>query len=115
LAEPDGAPPDELSEVLDFSAYDLATTIRLIVLSGESRRIDVRRVSKRGSIFIQGGEIYRAESTECTSDEAFFDMLSWDSELHSDTWEADPPERNIRVATNVLLDVLKKWDRRPTY
>ena len=39
--------PDSLSEIMDFSSYDLFTTLRLIVLSGETRSVDVRRGSKQ--------------------------------------------------------------------
>ena len=48
--------PDSLSEIMDFSSYDLCTTVRLIVLSGETRTVQVTRGSKQGSIYIKGGE-----------------------------------------------------------
>jgi len=100
--------PEDLSEVMDFSSYDLRTTLRLIVLSGETRRVDVVRGSKRGSIFIREGEIYRAVSNEAVGDEAFFDILSWERATHADVQVAQPPESNLRISTEVLLDLLKE-------
>jgi hypothetical protein len=99
--------PDDLSEVMDFSGYDLRTTIRLIVLSGESRRIDVRRGSKSGSIFIRDGEICTARTDVDQGDEAFFEMLAWKQSTHSDAHEPDPPDRNLRISTSVLLDAMR--------
>ncbi len=108
LSDTDGSNlPDDLSEVMDFSGYDLRTTIRLIVLSGESRRIDVRRGSKNGSIFIKDGEIFAAITNIDTGDEAFFEMLSWKQSAHSDSHEPHPPEKNLRISTSVLLDAMK--------
>ncbi len=98
--------PDSLSEIMDFSSYDLCTTLRLIVLSGETRSVDVRRGSKRGSVFIKGGEIYAAVTNSCRGDEAFFEILSWDSAEHSDHTDLDPPERNLRIPTKVLLEIM---------
>lgn len=100
--------PEDLSEVMDFSSYDLRTTLRLIVLSGETRRVDVVRGSKRGSMFIREGEIYRAVSNEAAGDEAFFDILSWEGATHADVQVAQPPESNLRISTEVLLDLLKE-------
>ncbi len=100
--------PEDLSEFIDFSSYDLRTTIRLIVLSGESRRIDVKKLRKEGSIFIKDGEIYRVESTEGEGDEAFFNILSWEGEAHSDVYQANAPESNLRISTEVLLDLFRK-------
>ncbi|MEW6350098.1 MAG: DUF4388 domain-containing protein [Thermodesulfobacteriota bacterium] len=105
--EPDGQPED-LSEVIDFSSYDLRTTIRLIVSSGESRRLDVRRGSKRGAIFIRGGEIYRVVADQSQGDEALFEILSWDKTSHCDSRESDAEERNVRISTEVFLDLLEK-------
>ncbi len=99
--------PEDLSEVMDFSRYDLRTTIRLIVLSGESRRVDVKRGSRKGVIFIRGGEIYRVETAELAGDEAFFDILSWDRTSHTDYREEACPEKNVRVPTHVLLKLLE--------
>lgn len=100
--------PDDLSEVMDYSSYDLRTTVRLIVMSGESRRVDVKRGSKLGSIHIRQGEIYRAETTEGFGDEAFFDIMSWDRTIHTDSRQPTPPEKNIRIPTAVILDLLQK-------
>jgi len=100
--------PKDLSEVMDFSRYDLGTTIRLIVLSGESRRVDVRRGSRKGSIFVREGEIYRADTSELEGDEALFDILSWDKTIHSDTLQVDFPDRNVRIPTHVFLSLLEK-------
>ncbi len=99
---------DDLSEVMDFSSFDLRTTIRLIVSSGESRRVDVRRGSKRGSIHIRGGEIYRAVADQSQGDEAMFEILSWDKASHSDAREVDSEEKNVRISTEVFLDLLEK-------
>ncbi len=99
--------PDDLSEVMDFSGYDLRTTIRLIVLSGESRRIEVRRGSRSGSIFIKDGEICAALTDIDRGDEAFFEILAWKQSTHSDAHEPDPPERNLRISTSVLLDTMR--------
>jgi hypothetical protein len=99
--------PEDLSEVMDFSSYDLRTTIRLIVLSGESRRIDIKRGSIAGQIFIRGGEIYRAVTTERQGDEAFFEILSWKNAVHSDSQQIRLPETNVRISTAVFLDLLK--------
>jgi len=101
-----GRQPDDLSEVMDFSSYDLRTTIRLIVLSGESRRVDVKRGSLNGSIFVKEGDIYRAVTDERKGDEAFFEILSWNRAVHMDSQEADPVERNVRVSTRVLLELM---------
>ena len=106
--------PDDLSEVMDFSSYDLRTTLRLIVLSGESRRVDVQRGSRQGSIFIKGGEIYCVLTGDDQGDEAFFEILSWEGAVHSDVQQVDSPARNIRVPTNVILDLLRKDVTRPT-
>jgi hypothetical protein len=99
--------PEDLSEVMDFSSYDLPTTVRLIVLSGESRRIDVRRGSVKGAIFIREGEIYRAITDELHGDEAFFDIITWKNETHSDSQVSEAMERNIRIPTGVLIDLLR--------
>lgn len=99
---------DTITEVLDFSSYDLRTTIRLIVLSGEGRRVDVKRGSKKGSVFIDQGEIRSVFTSEKQGDEAFFDILSWDGAIHTDMREIEPPAGNVNVPTNVLLDLLKK-------
>lgn len=99
--------PDDLSEVMDFSSYNLRTTIRLIVLSGECRRIEVKRRSKHGYVFVKEGEIYRAVTDENEGDAAFFEILGWDRAVHRDYKEDDPPERNIRISTSVLLDAMK--------
>ncbi|MBI4964616.1 MAG: DUF4388 domain-containing protein [Desulfomonile tiedjei] len=101
-----GRQPEDLSEVMDFSSYDLRTTIRLIVLSGESRRVDVKRGSLIGSIFVKEGDIYRAVTEEREGDEAFFEILSWSKAVHADAQESAPVERNIRIATQVLLDLM---------
>ena len=99
--------PEDLSEVMDFSRYDLRTTVRLIVLSGESRRVEVKRGSRRGVIFIRDGEIYRVTTKDLEGDEAMFDILSWDKTVHSDSPQRDFPPRNVRVPTHVLLRVLE--------
>lgn len=99
-------PPDDLSEVMDFSSYDLRTTIRLIVLSGESRRVDVRSGVNRGSLFVGNGEIYRAVTAEREGDEAFFELLSWEREAHADFSEPTLLESNMRIPTEVLLDLM---------
>jgi len=99
--------PEDLSEVMDFSSYDLPTTVRLIVLSGESRKIDVRKSSVTGAIFIKEGEIYRAVTDELRGDEAFFDIFSWKNEIHSDSQVNEAMEKNIRIPTGVLIDLLK--------
>ena len=98
--------PDSLSEIMDFSSYDLCTTVRLIVLSGETRTVQVTRGSKQGSIYIKGGEIYAAVTNSCQGDEAFFEMLSWDTANHSDYNEPNGSERNVRIPTKVLLEVM---------
>lgn len=99
--------PDDLSEVMDFSRYDLRTTVRLIVLSGESRRVDVKRGSRKGAIFIRDGELYRVATNDLEGDEALFDILSWDKTIHSDSHQTEFPPRNVRVPTHVLLRVLE--------
>ena len=103
--------PEDLSEVMDFSRYDLRTTIRLIVLSGESRRVDVRRGSRIGSIFVQDGEIYRVDVGTLGGDEALFEILSWDKTNHSDCQQHECPERNIRISTPVFLDMMESRTR----
>lgn len=99
--------PEDLSEVMDFSRYDLRTTLRLIVLSGESRRVDVRRGSKHGSIYIKDGEIYRVVSDELMGDEALFDILSWDKTAHDDVQQTEIPQANVKISTNVFLNLMK--------
>ncbi len=99
--------PEDLSEVMDFSSYDLRTTVRLIVLSGESRRVDVTKGSVQGAIFIKEGEIYRAVTNELQGDEAFFDIFSWKSETHVDSQVFEHVEKNMRIPTAVLVDLLK--------
>ncbi len=103
--------PEDLSEVMDFSRYDLRTTVRLIVLSGESRRVDIRRGSRGGSICIREGEIYRAQAGELEGDEALFEILSWDKTIHSDFLQSECPERNIRIATQVFLNMMENRTR----
>lgn len=103
--------PEDLSEVMDFSRYDLRTTLRLIVLSGESRRVDVRRGSKHGSIYIKDGEIYRVSTGELRGDEALFDILSWDKTAHEDVQQIEVPQANVRISTAVFLNLMKN----PTY
>ncbi|MGB6067974.1 MAG: DUF4388 domain-containing protein [Desulfomonilaceae bacterium] len=92
---------------MDFSGYDLFTTVRLIVSSGESRKIDVKKGRLRGFIFIKEGEIYRVETDDRQGDEAFFEILSWKNASHTDVNEPDPPEKNVRISTNVFLDLMK--------
>ncbi|MDQ7781547.1 MAG: DUF4388 domain-containing protein [Desulfomonilaceae bacterium] len=103
--------PEDLSEVMDFSRYDLRTTIRLIVLSGESRRVDVKRGSRKGSIFVREGEIYRVQAGDLEGDEAMFEILSWDKTIHSDFLQSECPERNIRIATQILLNMMESETR----
>ncbi|MCA1959784.1 MAG: DUF4388 domain-containing protein [Desulfomonile sp.] len=99
---------ENISEVLDFSSFDLATTIRLIVQSAESRRIDVRKGRRQGSIFIRSGEIYHVVTRDKAGDEAFFDILSWKDADHRDVSQQETPEVNLRISTGVLLDLLQK-------
>ena len=101
-----GRQPEDLSEVMDFSSYDLRTTIRLIVLSGESRTVNVKRGSVSGSIFVKEGEICRAVTDEREGDEAFFEILAWTKASHTDSQESGPLERNVRISTQVLLDLM---------
>jgi hypothetical protein len=103
----DDSCPEDLSEVMDFSSYNLPTTIRLIVLSGECRKIEVKRGSRNGLIYIKAGEIYRVETNESLGDEAFFEILAWDRATHQDGKEPEPPEPNVRIATTVLLEAMK--------
>lgn len=100
--------PEDLSEVMDFSKFDLATTVRLIVLSGESRRVEVTKGHTQGYIYIKAGEIYRAVTNKNRGDAAVFEMMSWDKSVHRDFLEANPPEPNVRIPTPNLLDALKK-------
>jgi hypothetical protein len=102
----DGIPRD-LSEVMDFSSYDLPTTIRLIVLSGEGRRIEIRRGTRQGAVFIKAGEIYRVVTGDKQGDEAFFEILGWHKTTHRDFKEHEPPEPNVRISTNVLLAAMQ--------
>lgn len=99
---------ENISEVLDFSSFDLSTTIRLIVLSAESRRIDVRKGSRQGSIFIRAGQIYHVVTGDKEGDEAFFDILSWQDAIHRDVSQHETPEANLHICTDVLLDLLRK-------
>ncbi len=101
----------DLTEVIDFSAYDLRTTIRLIVASGEARRVDVRRGSKRGSIYIKGGEIFRVVAEQSNGDEAMFEILSWDKATHSDSKEVDSDAKNMRIPTEVFLDLIERHNQ----
>jgi hypothetical protein len=93
---------------MDFSSYDLRTTIRLVVHSGESRRVDIRQGSKWGVIYIRDGEIYRVQTTDLEGDEAFFEILGWKKASHSDRIDSDRPERNVNISTEVFLDLLNK-------
>lgn len=99
---------ENISEVLDFSSFNLSTTIRLIVLSGESRRIDIRKGSRQGSIFIRHGEICHVVTQDKEGDEAFFDILSWKDATHRDEPQPKTPEGNLSIPTGVLLDLLRK-------
>ena len=99
--------PVDLSEIMDFSAYNLKTTIRLIVLSGESRRIDVSKGTLNGSIFIEAGEIYRVETGDNLGDEAMFEILSWPNAVHTDSQITERLDSNIKIPTAVFLDILK--------
>ena len=99
--------PEDLSEVMDFSSYDLKTTIRLIVLSGESRKIDIKKGSMKGIIFVREGEICRAVTEDLSGDEAFFEIFSWKNESHTDSRITDTVENNIRIPTGVLIDLMK--------
>lgn len=92
---------------MDFSSYDLRTTVRLIVLSGESRKVDVIKGSVQGAIFIKEGEIYRAVTNDLQGDEAFFEIFSWKNETHFDSHVSELLEKNIRIPTGVLVDLLK--------
>ena len=58
--------PEDLAEVMDFSGYDLFTTVRLIVSSGESRKIQVKKGGLTGFMFIKEGEIYCVETVIAT-------------------------------------------------
>jgi hypothetical protein len=104
----DDVDSENISEVLDFSSFDLSTTIRLIVLSAESRRIDIRKGSRQGSIFIREGQIYHVVTQDTQGDEAFFDILSWKDAAHRDVMQQETPEANLRISTGVLLDLLRK-------
>jgi hypothetical protein len=99
--------PEDLSEIMDFSAYDLRTTIRLIVLSGESRMVQIKKMSQLGNIYIKCGEIYRSETNDLSGDEAFFAMLSWRNASHSDAKQPRSLESNMGISTAVLLDLLE--------
>lgn len=99
--------PVDLSEIMDFSAYNLKTTIRLIILSGESRRIDITKGTLQGAIFIEAGEIYRVEANESSGDEALFAILSWQNPLHTDSQIKKRLESNVKIPTPVFLDILK--------
>jgi hypothetical protein len=99
--------PEDLSEVMDFSDYDLKTTIRLIVLSGESRSIHVSKGSHSGRIYINCGEILHVVTDTGQGDEALFDLLAWKNETHTDGKCDDSPDPNIRIPTSVFLDILK--------
>ena len=101
-----GRQPEDLSEVMDFSSYDLRTTIRLIVLSGESRRVDVKKGSLNGSIFVKEGDVCRAVTGEREGDEAFFEILSWKKAVHIDSQETSPVDKNVKISTQVLLDLM---------
>ncbi|MGO9566763.1 MAG: DUF4388 domain-containing protein [Desulfomonilaceae bacterium] len=92
---------------MDFSGYDLFTTVRLIVSSGESRKIQVKKGRLKGSMFIKEGEIYCVEAADRHGDEAFFEIISWKNASHTDVHEADPPEKNVKISTGVLLDLMK--------
>jgi len=107
IAEAESQQPEDLSEVMDFSRYALRTTIRLVVLSGESRRIEIRRGSRIGSIFVRDGEIYRAVTTDLNGDEALFEILAWDKAVHSDVLQTEPVEKNVHISTNVLLSLME--------
>jgi hypothetical protein len=100
--------PEGLSEVIDFSGYDLCTTLRLIALSGECRQVKVRKGSRQGAIYISAGEIQAAVTKDRAGDEALFESLSWEGASHVDLPHADPLERNISTSTQVLLEILKK-------
>jgi hypothetical protein len=101
--------PEDLSEVMDFSSYDLRTTIRLIVLSGESRKVDVQKgSSNQGSIFIKEGEIYRVVTSQGEGDEALFEILSWEKAVHTDCHEPALYERNVKIPTSVFLDLMDR-------
>jgi hypothetical protein len=102
--------PSDVSEVIDFSNYDLKTTIRLIVLSGEARKITVNRGSVSGTIFIKEGEVFNAETIDATGDEAFFQILSWKNAAHFDSSFDNIPETNIRVPTSALLNLMKSLE-----
>lgn len=99
---------EDVSEVIDFSAYDLWTTLRLIVLSGESRKIDVKKGSRQGAIYIAGGDILHSVTADREGDEALFEMLSWEGATHTDVQCSDPLARNMRVPTRILVEILKK-------
>ncbi len=100
--------PEDLSQVINFSYYDLCTTLRLIVLSGESREVKVRKGSRNGAIYIADGEIQAAMTRDRAGDEALFEILSWEAASHVDVHHADRPVRNIRLSTGVLLEILRK-------
>ncbi len=100
--------PEDLSQVINFSDYDLCTTLRLITLSGESREVTVRKGSNHGTIYIADGEIQAAVTRDCIGDEALFQILSWEAASHVDAHPVSRVERNIRVSTQVLLEILKK-------
>jgi len=106
--------PDDLAQVINFSDYDLCTTLRLITLSGESREVSIRRGANQGTIYIADGEIRAAATRDLAGDEALFQILSWDAASHVDAHHAAPAERNIRVSTPVLLEILKKEVFQPT-
>lgn len=99
---------EDLSEVMDFSSYDLRTTVRLVIHSGESRRVDIRQGSKWGAIYIKDGELYRVETSESEGDEAFFEILGWKKASHSDRMQSEKLDRNVNISTDVFLDLLNK-------
>ncbi len=99
--------PRDLSEVINYSTYDLKSTIRLIVLSGECRRIDIAKGASKASIYANAGEIYHVRTDTNHGDEAFFEILSWKNAVHSDVRQTQLPDVNMRIPTSVLLDLLK--------
>jgi hypothetical protein len=98
--------PEDLAEVMDFSGYDLFTTVRLIVSSGESRKIQVKKGGLTGSMFIKEGEIYCVETVDRHGDR-LSSRLSLEECIPHRYQEADPPESNVRISTSVLLDLMK--------
>ncbi len=88
----------------------LSDIIQLACLEGRSRAIKVSCGTETGAIYIENGEVVHAETPSSKGEEAFFEIMCWQSGTFR-MEEASPDETSISVSWNFLLiEALRRQD-----